>query len=42
MLVAARLRLVTGTKRGSRRYLEMDRLREQKREESMQEQIAAV
>lgn len=42
MLVAARLRHVTGTKWGSRRYLEMDRLREQKRQESMQEQIAAV
>ena len=42
MLVAARLRHVTGTKWGSRRYLEMDRLREQKREESMQEQVAAV
>jgi hypothetical protein len=42
MLVAARLRYVTGTKWGSRRYLEMNKLSEQKREESMQQQVAAV
>jgi transposase-like protein len=41
MLVAARLRHVAGTKWGTRRYLDMDRLR---REESREEekQVAAV
>src|SRR5262245_56358265 len=33
MLVAARLRHVAGTRWGSRRYLDMDRLREQERQE---------
>ena len=39
MLVAARLRHIAGTKWGSRRYLDMDRLREAKQEEAL---IAAV
>src|SRR5271156_3196018 len=39
MLVAARLRHIAGTKWGTRRYLDMDRLREAKQEEAV---IAAV
>ena len=35
MLVAARLRHIAGTKWGSRRYLDMDRLREAKQEEAL-------
>ena len=33
MLVAARLRHIAGTRGGTRRYLDMDRLREQEQEE---------
>jgi transposase-like protein len=33
MLVAARLRHIAGTKWGTKRYLDMERLREQKLEE---------
>jgi len=35
MLVAARLRHIAGTRWGTRRYLDMDRLREQEQEESV-------
>lgn len=34
MLVAARLRHVAGTKWGTRKYLDVERLRDQSREES--------
>lgn len=40
MLVAARLRHVAGTKWGTRRYMDMDRLREQDREEKAQQEAA--
>lgn len=40
MLVAARLRHVTGTRWGLRRYLDMGRLREQEREQSKDEAAA--
>ena len=35
MLVAARLRHIAGTKWGKRQYLDMERLREQEREEEL-------
>ena len=37
MLVAARLRHIAGTKWGTRRYMDMDRLRDQDREEASQD-----
>lgn len=40
MLVAARLRHVAGTKWGTRRYMDMGRLREQDREEKAQQEAA--
>lgn len=41
MLVAARLRHISGTKWGTRRYMDMDRLANQDREESLESKQAA-
>jgi hypothetical protein len=42
MLVAARLQYIAGTKWGTRRYLDMDRLRREDPGEGDEERLAAV